>query len=198
MVHYMKEMASIPLPHVPDAPRTELVDQLMVVLPQLRRLFARSLPADLTQVIGPVTVHQMQALHTVARRGSITMGELAGCLDAASMSTATQMADRLVRLGLVDRSGDPDDRRLVLITLSERGRWLHEEMEEGWRRGIDDTLAGLSDEECATLIRLIERLVTASAETEHHAVAARARATGAASGGPAGAGTAGEPRGEGS
>ncbi len=74
----MKEMASIPLPHVPDAPRTELVDRLMVVLPQLRRLFARSLPADLTQVIGPVTVHQMQALHTVARRGSITMGNWPG------------------------------------------------------------------------------------------------------------------------
>ncbi|MGD0834871.1 MAG: MarR family transcriptional regulator [Candidatus Dormibacteria bacterium] len=173
-------MASISLPHVPDAPRTDLLDRLMVVLPQLRRLFARALPADLTQVIGPVTVHQMQALHTVARRGSISMGELAGCLDAASMSTATQMADRLVRLGLVDRSGDPDDRRLVLITLSDRGRRLHEEMEEGWRRGIGDALAGLSDEECATLIGLIERVVTTPMEGEHHSAAARAAATGAA------------------
>jgi DNA-binding MarR family transcriptional regulator len=96
------------------------------------------------------------------------------------MSTATQMADPLVRLGLVDRSGDPDDRRLVLITLSDRGRRLHEEMEEGWRRGIGDALAGLSDEECATLIGLIERVVTTPMEGEHHSAAARAAATGAA------------------
>lgn len=161
-------MASIPLPSISGTSRRDLMDRLAVVLPQLRRVFARSLPADLAEAIGPVTVHQMQALHTVARRGSLTMGELAGCLDAASMSTATQMADRLVRLGLVDRSGDPDDRRLVRITLSEKGRSLHEEMEDGWRRGIGESLAGLSDEECATLILLIERVVVAAPPAEPH------------------------------
>lgn len=146
--------------------RRELVDRLLTLMPQLRRRFAGAIPVELTEVLGPVTVHQMQALHTVARRGRITMGELASCLDAASMSAATQMADRLVRLGLVDRSGDPDDRRLVRITLSARGRTLHDEMEGGWRRGIGDSLSALTDEECTTLVSLLERVVRVPMEKE--------------------------------
>jgi DNA-binding MarR family transcriptional regulator len=162
----MKERPSTPVAQPPEAARRELVDRLLAILPHLRRRFARAIPDDLRAAIGPVTVHQMQALHTVARQGSITMGELAACLDAASMSTATQMADRLVRLGLVDRSGDPDDRRLVRITLSATGRSLHDDMEAGWRRGVGDSLAGLSDEECAILVRLIERVLGGPSETE--------------------------------
>lgn len=36
--------------------------------------------------------------------------------------TMTNRVDRLVERGLVTRSADPDDRRSVLVTLSERGR----------------------------------------------------------------------------
>jgi DNA-binding MarR family transcriptional regulator len=99
----------------------------------------------------------MHALHTIARRGAVTMGELADCLDAASLSSATQMSDRLVKEGLVQRMSDPGDRRLVRVALSPRGRELLTRREVAWRDGLGRALDGLSDGECATLIGLLER-----------------------------------------
>src|ERR1019366_3503864 len=101
----------------------------------------------------------MHALHAIARRSGITMGELAGCLEAASLSGATQMADRLVKLGLVERMSDPGDRRLVRGALSPRGRDLLRRREAAWREGVGKALEGLTDDECATLVRLLERTV---------------------------------------
>ena len=123
----------------------------------MRRWFTRVIPADLHVEMGAITVQQMHALHTIARRGAVTMGELAGCLDAASLSSATQMSDRLVKLGLVERLSDPADRRLVRVAMSPRGRDLLRRREAAWREGVGRALEGLTDEECATLVRLLER-----------------------------------------
>jgi DNA-binding MarR family transcriptional regulator len=109
--------------------------------------------------MGAWTVQQMQALHVIARRSGVTMGELAGCLEAASLSSATQMADRLVKLGLVERMSDPGDRRLVRVALSARGRDLLRRREAAWREGMGKALEALTDDECATLVRLLERAV---------------------------------------
>jgi DNA-binding MarR family transcriptional regulator len=49
------------------------------------------------------------------------MNEVARSLGVA-MSTATQLADRLERLGLVERRADPADRRVVRLALTEAGR----------------------------------------------------------------------------
>jgi DNA-binding MarR family transcriptional regulator len=67
------------------------------------------------------------------------------------------MADRLVRLGLVERMSDPEDRRLVRLGLSPDGQAMLERRDAAWRQGVGRALEGLSDEECATLVRLLER-----------------------------------------
>ncbi|MGO8686276.1 MAG: MarR family winged helix-turn-helix transcriptional regulator [Candidatus Dormibacteria bacterium] len=142
----------------PPAPtRAELIEQFFELVPRMRRRLARSLPAEVHAEMGAITVQQMQALHAIARRGALTMGELAGRLEAASLSSATQMADRLVRLGLVERLSDPGDRRLVRVAMSPRGRELLAQQEAAWRVGVGRALEGLSDEECATLVGLLQR-----------------------------------------
>ncbi|HAW11525.1 MAG: MarR family transcriptional regulator [Candidatus Dormibacteria bacterium] len=141
----------------PAHSRAELIERFLELQPRMRRWFTRVIPADLHVEMGAITVQQMHALHTIARRGAVTMGELAGCLDAASLSSATQMSDRLVKLGLVERLSDPADRRLVRVAMSPRGRDLLRRREAAWREGVGRALEGLTDEECATLVRLLER-----------------------------------------
>jgi DNA-binding MarR family transcriptional regulator len=142
----------------PVRSRAELIERFLELQPRMRRWFTRVIPADLHAEMGAVTMQQMHALHAIARRGAVTMGELAGCLDAASLSSATQMSDRLVRLGLADRMSDPDDRRLVRVALSPRGRDLLARRDVAWRLGVGQALQGLTDDECATLVRLLERI----------------------------------------
>lgn len=137
--------------------RVELIDQILELQPRLRRRFQGGVPADVHAEMGAVTFQQMHALHTIARHGPVTMGALAGSLEAASLSSATQMADRLVRLGLVERMSDPEDRRLVRLGLSPRGREVLQRRAVAWREAIGVALEGLSDEECATLVGLLER-----------------------------------------
>ena len=53
--------------------------------------------------------------------GSLRMGQLASALGVA-LSTATGTVDRLVEQGLLTRHEDPEDRRSVVVSLTERGR----------------------------------------------------------------------------
>ena len=139
--------------------RADLIDRFLDLQPRMRRRLTGVIPPDVHAEMGAVTFQQMHALHAIARRSGITMGELAGCLEAASLSGATQMADRLVKLGLVERMSDPGDRRLVRVALSPRGRDLLRRRQAAWREGVGMALEGLTDEECATLVRLLERAV---------------------------------------
>ena len=150
-------------PHSPPGSRSELIDQFLELQPRMRRRLTRVIPPYVHSEMDEVTFQQMHALHVIALRSGVTMGELAGCLEAASLSSATQMADRLVKLGLVERMSAPGDRRLVRVALSPRGRDLLLRREAAWREGMGKALERLTDDECATLLRLLERLTGAPA-----------------------------------
>lgn len=97
---------------------TDWVTEVARLLPcAMRRLFAP--PADQSP-LWDLPPPQMRALFMLRHRGDPTMHEVAGGLGVA-MSTATQLADRLERLGLVERRADAADRRVVRLALTEAG-----------------------------------------------------------------------------
>ncbi|MHB1132465.1 MAG: MarR family winged helix-turn-helix transcriptional regulator [Chloroflexota bacterium] len=69
-----------------------------------------------------VTMPQFKTLILVygSDEGWLRMGQLAAALRVA-LSTATGIVDRLVEQGLLLRQEDPEDRRSVVVRLSERG-----------------------------------------------------------------------------
>jgi DNA-binding MarR family transcriptional regulator len=83
--------------------------------------------------------------------------ELAVAADV-SPATATEMLDALAAAGLVERTRSSDDKRVVLTTLTERGRALVEErralFEPRWRAAFEE----FTDEELATAARVLEAL----------------------------------------
>ena len=146
--------------------RSSLLDRFIRAQPALQRRLAAELPEDLRAEMGAVTLHQLGALHTIHRRGSVTMSELADALGATSMSTATQMGDRLARLGLVQRDHDGQDRRVVRLSLTPRARTLLERSLALRRRALKEALSSLDDGELATLVELTERVVGSSLSGE--------------------------------
>jgi DNA-binding MarR family transcriptional regulator len=82
------------------------------------------------------------------------------------MSTATQMGDRLARLGLVQRDHDGRDRRVVRLSLTPRARTLLERSVALRRRALRQALSGLDDGDLATLVELTERVVGSSLSNE--------------------------------
>lgn len=68
-----------------------------------------------------LTTSQLAALRRIARRGRLSAGDVARGI-SVSQATITGVLDRLERRGLVTRTRDPEDRRRVVIELTELGR----------------------------------------------------------------------------
>lgn len=68
-----------------------------------------------------VTVAQSCSLLALPARGALSMNELCAATSAAG-STTTRIVDQLVDKELVERAPDGEDRRVVRVALSRRGR----------------------------------------------------------------------------
>jgi DNA-binding MarR family transcriptional regulator len=88
--------------------------RLRVTIARLARQLRQSGPGDLT-------LSQWSALVTVEQRSPLRIGDLAEW-ERVSAPTATRLVAGLEEAGLVDRTGDPADRRSAYISLSLRGK----------------------------------------------------------------------------
>ncbi len=83
-----------------------------------------------------------------------------------SKSTLSEMIDRLVEDGSLERETDPQDRRSTIVVLTERGKRRAEEVMEEHAKAVEQLFSKLSEEEKKTLLCLLEKLVGSDAETK--------------------------------
>jgi DNA-binding MarR family transcriptional regulator len=93
-----------------------------------------------------------------SRADYCTMGELAEATEQCS-ATMTGIVDRLARMGLVERHRDPNDRRSVLVRLTERGRALVQAAKQMRAIRMRKVLSQFTPEERSEVIRLLRRTV---------------------------------------
>ena len=75
-----------------------------------------------------VSMTQLHVMSMLERHGDMAMSRLAEMIDV-SLSSATGLVDRMVERGYLERLRVPDDRRVVLVRISETGRKLLDEIE---------------------------------------------------------------------
>jgi DNA-binding MarR family transcriptional regulator len=100
---------------------------------------------------------QYGLLFGLAQGGALSARDLAFVADL-SAATVAQMLEGLERAGLVHRVRSRQDKRLVLTSLTARGREIVErrrqELEPRWRAA----LAGFSDQDLLTAAAVLDRL----------------------------------------
>jgi DNA-binding MarR family transcriptional regulator len=106
---------------------------------------------------GELSDAQYSLLFGLCDQEELSSGELALAADL-SPATATEMLDGLVAAGLVDRRRSQRDRRVVLISLTDRGAALIDERRARYEPLWQATLAEFSDEELAIASAVLERL----------------------------------------
>lgn len=89
-------------------------------------------------------------LHNLASRKQMTVGEIGQMLDVSN-AAVSQMTDRLVKAGLIERREDPDDRRVKILTLSEMGEQLMADMNATSACWIEKLNRDLTEEERETI-----------------------------------------------
>lgn len=101
----------------PDAP--EVAGQLRLAVTRLARILRYQDPSGLS-------ASQSSALAMIARRGPLTLGDLAA-REHVTPPTITRVVDKLAHEGLVERAPDPRDGRVVMVALTSAGeRWAAE------------------------------------------------------------------------
>jgi len=104
-----------------------------------------------------ITMGQMHCLATIARLGHPTMSQVAEAL-GLHPSTITVLVDGLVAHGLVRRKADPQDRRVVRVSETAKGRRIHERHMARMRTRVTDMLSGLSDADLTQVHESLEIL----------------------------------------
>lgn len=154
-----------------DGARERDLAEIEAALVALRRARERRMLALLAAYRGERGPHQGRSdlpdgvyefLDTVAEAGG--RGQAIGVTEAAEamgsdQPRASRLAAQAVKAGLVRRRADQRDGRRSLLALTERGRRRIEQISEFRRQILGEAVADWSDEDRATLARLLPRLV---------------------------------------
>jgi DNA-binding MarR family transcriptional regulator len=114
------------------------------------------------EALSDTTVSRAQAivLLAVGGMGQPAMSMLARRLQLAP-STLTHMVDPLVERGLLRRDASPDDRRVVVVTLTAQGKRALRKVEAELDRAYARVAAFLSAGDQAKLLRALDELIEA-------------------------------------
>ncbi len=104
-----------------------------------------------------LSMPQIAALFQVQRGigGVSDLGEELGVTSAA----ASQMLDRLVQLGLILRTEDPQDRRVKRMVLTDKGRKVLQGVIQVRQRWLDDLVRTLHEGEKEQITAVLNSLV---------------------------------------
>ncbi|MBC8205246.1 MarR family transcriptional regulator [bacterium] len=105
-----------------------------------------------------ISIQEMKVLAFLGQSGPCIMRETADALSIA-VSTLTGIVDKLVQKGLVNRDRSDDDRRIVKVELSEKGREIEQWHFKQRAKMSLRMLQALNDEDQETLLELISKIV---------------------------------------
>lgn len=101
-----------------------------------------------------LSMTHFQVLTHLDRSGPVPMGSLADAL-GVSMSNATGIVSRMEDRGVIEREHDDDDRRRVIVRLSEAGREITHELGDLRRAHVTALIEALPAESQHNLLRAI-------------------------------------------
>jgi len=114
------------------------------------------------------TISEIKALAAFRGGRDFTMGELSKNAQVA-MPSMTEMIDKLVRHGMAKRSRDENDRRVVKVSLTEKGKRLRKAFMQKRFNDLKATFGTLSPAELDELISSLRkaRLILEKVEVTH-------------------------------
>ena len=135
---------------------SQFSEEVASLIPKLvRGMFKRQ-----TDVLGKgkITVPQYTCMDLLKSKGSAIMKEIASELNI-SLPAATGLVDRLFLTGFVKRAYDPSDRRIVKITLTEKGKHVVAEVKEKRKAAIKEVFSNLTETERQQYLKIVRKIM---------------------------------------
>jgi len=136
--------------------RTEdAITKFLLLAPKLGRLCQ---PPSEVRGLG-IPLSQAKILGNLALHGTRTMGEIAQSF-GISLPSVTELINKLVDAGFIERVVDKSDRRVIKASLTPSAKELSQKIISAYRNKIEYALSVLSKGECEKLIGYLERMVS--------------------------------------
>ncbi|GAA0935729.1 MarR family transcriptional regulator [Pseudonocardia zijingensis] len=104
-----------------------------------------------------VSTPRSRLVAEVARSQPVRITELARAV-GISQGTASTLVDALVRDGLLERQASADDRRSVLLRVTEQGAALAQDWTTGYELAAEELFRPLTSQQMSTLVDILRVL----------------------------------------
>jgi len=141
---------------VKDAGVDVFADRMMELYPQWVRGMARFESNYLIK--GVITLPQVWALHYLSRHKECPMSALAESMKLG-LSSVTGMVDRLVKQNLAERRRAENDRRVVFVDISAKGRAVLKQILDQRRKFTVKLFGSLTARERSNYLNILGKLV---------------------------------------
>ena len=129
----------------------ELDDILFeVIMDQYQKLSSQAIDPDLK-------MKEHMVIEFLGRKEAAKMSKLASFFSVPP-TTMTSIIDRLVKKGYLERRRSEEDRRVVLVTLSQQGEEFFAQHEKESHQGIKNIFSCLTEEELKQLVSIFTKL----------------------------------------
>jgi DNA-binding MarR family transcriptional regulator len=136
----------------------ELIEQVLQVMPEIGRLLHAAVAAHPVVVGRPLG--QIKTLMHLYHNDPSTVSEIAAAL-GVGLPAASELIDRLVDDGLVERGVNPDDRRQVLVRLTAEARDFATRIHQLRRAQIRAALERMEPHERPVFVRSMQAFAEA-------------------------------------
>ena len=142
--------------------KKDLVEHILQLGDKAFRELIPILPKEWLQL--DLTMPQLKVVLLLFMNGPVRMSDIASALDV-SLATATGVIDRLVEREIVLRESHPDDRRVVLCRLSDKGQKLIGGLWQLARDRLRELLGAIEPARLRLVIEALEALLQAGVDT---------------------------------
>jgi DNA-binding MarR family transcriptional regulator len=138
--------------------KAQLIQRVIELQRKVNRMLRRQVPDAWMEL--SLTLAQLKSLFFISNEGSTNVGKLAAALSVTS-ANVTGIVDRLVKQGLVTRRENPEDRRMLLLQVTDKGRALITDLRERQTSRLSEILDYLGPDELSTLAQGLSSLLKA-------------------------------------
>ena len=140
---------------MPGTSESVFIREMTRMVPAMLRAFSKRNESALTKT--NLAVSNIVVLDVLREKGPSTMGEIAKSL-GLTMSAATGIVDKMIKVNLVRRERSPEDRRVVKVALLKKGLETAERMQKLRKDMISDMYSVLTDDEREQYLKLLRKV----------------------------------------
>ncbi|MFH1651838.1 MAG: MarR family transcriptional regulator [Chloroflexota bacterium] len=135
--------------------KTQLLKEAIQLQRQVGRELREQVPDAWMEL--SLTIAQLKSLVFIAREESTNFRQLATALEVTP-ACVTGIIERLVEQGLVSRTENPEDRRMLLLRVTGKGQKLLTGLREKQISRISEIMEHLSHDDLAALVKGLSAL----------------------------------------